>query len=243
MAGELKPEQRAEVDKFNKRKENAAAIVPKDFQNMEMQKSQTPRSIQAVQALQAERKLTYNVNKRAAPTANLAFMAATDADIDLEEIDKVHTESMVSSTMRARKPDGRYVEATVSVTKQDFINLLAWETVRDQEVLGNDILDKSDPLYIALPNGFPKLKSDAMISTRVSDEMGSRLIKELAIVEIYVRAIRQWIFQQRQCQTKAKRNAIVQLLTTSGEPLQTMEPEELQDESMEMEIVESQKKK
>ncbi len=197
------------------------------------------RSVQAIQALQAGKDLMYVVNKKEAPTANLALMAATDANINLEEVDRIHNEGFVSSTIRATLPNGRYAEATVSLMKQDFINLLAWKAVQEQEILKNDILDDSDPLNIALSNGFPRLKPDATISSRVKDGQNSVVVKRKAITEIYIKIMNQWIFQQRQCQTKAKRNAIIQLLTSSGKPMQTMEAEELADEQMERELVEA----
>lgn len=210
-----------------------------DVGQMATSGGKSARSVQAIQAMQAGKDLIYVVNKKEAPTANLALMAATDANINLREIDKTHTDAFVSSTIRATLPNGRYAEATVSIMKQDFINLLAWKAVQEQEILKNDILDDADPMNIALPNGFPRLKADATISSRVKDGQNSVVIKRKAITEIYIKIMNQWIFQQRQCQTKAKRNAIIQLLTSSGQPMQTMEPEELADEQMERELVEA----
>ena len=200
---------------------------------------QMAQSVQAIQAMSAGKDLMYQVGKQKAPTANLALMAATDAGIILEEIDRTHTAEFVSSTVRATSLDGRHVDATVSLMKQDFVNLLAWKAVQEQEILKNNILDDSDPLNVALPNGFPRILPDATIKTRVKDGNNSIVIERKAITEIYIKIMNQWIFQQRQCQTKAKRNAVIQLLTSSGNPTQTMEPEELADEAMEVELVEA----
>lgn len=202
---------------------------------------QTTNAAQAIQVMQAGKDLTYSVQKKQAPNATMALMAASDARIDLEEIAGVNQDDLVSSTIRAKGRNGRYVDATVSMRKADFINLLAWKEVQEQEKLKNFILDDSDPLNIALPSGFPKIKPDAMVSVRINDEMGSHIEKRRAIVHIYITAMQQWIFQQRQCQTKAKRNAIIQALTSSGNPMEALDPEELADEERERQIVEEAK--
>jgi hypothetical protein len=195
---------------------------------------------QAIQIMQAGKDLTYTVSKKQAPNATMALMAATDAKISLIEVAPILTDELASSTIRATKKD-RSVDATVSIRKADFINLLAWKEVQAQETLKNYILDDSDPLSIALPNGFPKIKSDAMVSVRLNDDIGSRIEKRRAIVHIYLTAMQQWIFQQRQCQTKAKRNAIIQMLTSSGNPTEVMDDDELADEAREVAIVEGSK--
>lgn len=192
---------------------------------------------QAIQTMQAGKDLMYQVAKKPAPTATMALMAATDAKIDLQELNAVLTDELASSTIRAKRKDGRSVDATVSIRKADFINLLAWREVDEQEKVKNFILDDSDPLNIALPNGFPRIKPDAQVNIRVSDKTSSKIEKRRAIVHIYIEAMQQWIFQQRQCQTKAKRNAIIQALTSSGDPMETMDEEELQDEARECEMV------
>jgi len=197
---------------------------------------------QAIQLMQAGKDLTYTVSKKQAPNATMALMAATDAKIDLTEVNAILTDELASSTIRASRKNGRSVDATVSIRKTDFINLLAWKEVDAQEKLKNYILDDSDPLNIALPNGFPRIKPDAMVSIRVKDETSNKIEKRRAIVHIYIEAMQQWIFQQRQCQTKAKRNAIIQALTSSGNPMEVMDEEELADERREVEIVEESKK-
>lgn len=191
---------------------------------------------QAIATMQGGKELTYQVNKKAAPNATMALMAATDAKIDLVEIGSILTDELASSTIRANRK-GRSVDATVAIRKADFINLLAWKEVQAQEALKNYILDDTDPLNIALPNGFPRIKPDAIISVRVKDDMESRIEKRRAIVHIYLTAMQQWIFQQRQCQTKAKRNAIIQMLTSSGNPTEVLDEDELADEEREVEIV------
>jgi len=196
---------------------------------------------QAIQIMQAGKDLTYTVSKKQAPNATMALMAATDAKIDLVEVNAVLTDELASSTIRASRKNGRSVDATVSIRKTDFINLLAWKEVDAQEKLKNYILDDSDPLNIALPNGFPRIKPDAMVSIRVKDENSNKIEKRRAIVHIYIEAMQQWIFQQRQCQTKAKRNAIIQALTSSGNPMETMDEDELADEAREVEMVERSK--
>jgi hypothetical protein len=193
---------------------------------------------QAIQIMQAGKDLTYTVSKKQAPNATMALMAATDAKIDLIEVNAVMTDELASSTIRASRKNGRSVDATVSIRKTDFINLLAWKEVDAQEKLKNMILDDSDPLNIALPNGFPRIKPDAMVSIRVKDENSNKIEKRRAIVHIYIEAMQQWIFQQRQCQTKAKRNAIIQVLTSSGNPMEVMDEDELADEAREVEMVE-----
>lgn len=192
---------------------------------------------QAIQTMQAGKDLTYTVQKKAAPNATMALMAASDAKIDLEEMDAILTDEMASSTIRATRKGGRYVEVTVAIRKADFINLLAWKEVQAQETLKNYILDDSDPLNIALPNGFPKIKPDATVTVELKDGMTNRYEKRRAIVHIFLTAMQQWIFQQRQCQTKAKRNATIQMLTSSGNPMEAMDEEELADEAMEAKIV------
>lgn len=192
---------------------------------------------QAIATMQGGKELTYQVNKKAAPNATMALMAATDAKIDLVEIGSILTDELASSTIRATRR-GRSVDATVAIRKADFINLLAWKEVQAQEALKNYILDDTDPLNIALPNGFPRIRPDAIISVRVKDEMESRIEKRRAIVHIYLTAMQQWIFQQRQCQTKAKRNAIIQMLTSSGNPTEVLDEDELADEEREVELVE-----
>jgi hypothetical protein len=196
---------------------------------------------QAIMTMQGGKELTYQVNKRPAPNATMALMAATDAKIDLTEVNSILTDELASSTIRASRKNGRSVDATVSIRKTDFINLLAWKEVDAQEKLKNFILDDSDPLNIALPNGFPRIKPDAMVSIRVKDETSNRIEKRRAIVHIYIEAMQQWIFQQRQCQTKAKRNAIIQILTSSGNPTEVLDDDELADEAREVEIVEGSK--
>ena len=191
---------------------------------------------QAIQIMQAGKDLTYTVQKKQAPNATMALMAATDAKINLVEINSILTDELASSTIRATRKD-RSVDATVSIRKADFINLLAWKEVQAQEAAKNYILDDSDPLNIALPNGFPRIKADAMVAVRINDELGSRIEKRRAMIHIYLTAMQQWIFQQRQCQTKAKRNAIIQMLTSSGNPMEAMDEEELADEAMESQIV------
>lgn len=198
----------------------------------------TTNAAQAIQIMQAGKDLTYTVSKKQAPNATMALMAATDAKIDLEEVNSILTDELASSTIRASRKNGRSVDATVSIRKTDFINLLAWKEVDAQEKLKNYILDDSDPLNIALPNGFPRIKPDAMVSIRVKDETSNKIEKRRAIVHIYIEAMQQWIFQQRQCQTKAKRNAIIQALTSSGNPMEVMDDDELADEAREVEIVE-----
>lgn len=193
---------------------------------------------QAIQIMQAGKDLTYTVSKKQAPNATMALMAATDAKIDLIEVNAVLTDELASSTIRASRKNGRSVDATVSIRKTDFINLLAWKEVDAQEKLKNMILDDSDPLNIALPNGFPRIKPDAMVSIRIKDENSNKIEKRRAIVHIYIEAMQQWIFQQRQCQTKAKRNAIIQALTSSGNPMEVMDEDELADEAREVEMVE-----
>lgn len=197
---------------------------------------------QAIQIMQAGKDLTYTVSKKQAPNATMALMAATDAKIDLTEVNSILTDELASSTIRASRKNGRSVDATVSIRKTDFINLLAWKEVDAQEKLKNYILDDSDPLNIALPNGFPRIKPDAMVSIRVKDENSNKIEKRRAIVHIYIEAMQQWIFQQRQCQTKAKRNAIIQALTSSGNPMEVMDEDELADEAREVEMVEGSKK-
>jgi hypothetical protein len=196
---------------------------------------------QAIQIMQAGKDLTYTVSKKQAPNATMALMAATDAKIDLVEVNAILTDELASSTIRASRKNGRSVDATVSIRKTDFINLLAWKEVDAQEKLKNMILDDSDPLNIALPNGFPRIKPDAMVSIRVKDENSNKIEKRRAIVHIYIEAMQQWIFQQRQCQTKAKRNAIIQALTSSGNPMEVMDEDELADEAREVEMVENSK--
>lgn len=191
---------------------------------------------QAIQIMQAGKDLTYTVQKKQAPNATMALMAATDAKIDLVEINSILTDEMASSTIRATRKD-RSVDATVSIRKADFINLLAWKEVQAQEAAKNYILDDSDPLNIALPNGFPRIRPDAMVAVRINDDLGSRVEKRRAMIHIYLTAMQQWIFQQRQCQTKAKRNATIQMLTSSGNPMEAMDEEELADEAMESQIV------
>jgi len=195
---------------------------------------------QAIQIMQAGKDLTYTVQKKQAPNATMALMAATDAKINLVEINSILTDELASSTIRATRKD-RSVDATVSIRKADFINLLAWKEVQAQEAAKNYILDDSDPLNIALPNGFPRIKADAMVAVRINDELGSRIEKRRAMIHIYLTAMQQWIFQQRQCQTKAKRNAIIQMLTSSGNPMEAMDEEELADEAMESQIVQEAK--
>ena len=195
---------------------------------------------QAIQTMQAGKDLTYTVQKKAAPNATMALMAATDAHIDLEEINSILTDELASSTIRASRKD-RHVDATVSIRKADFINLLAWKEVQAQEAKKNYILDDSDPMNIALPNGFPRIKPDATINVAIQEEIGNRWEKRRAMVHIYLTAMQQWIFQQRQCQTKAKRNATIQMLTSSGNPMEAMDEEELADEAMEAKIVEGAK--
>lgn len=192
---------------------------------------------QAIQIMQAGKDLTYTVQKKQAPNATMALMAATDAKIDLVEINSILTDELASSTIRATRKD-RSVDATVSIRKADFINLLAWKEVQAQEAQKNYILDDSDPLNIALPNGFPRIRPDAMVAVRINDDLGSRVEKRRAMIHIYLTAMQQWIFQQRQCQTKAKRNATIQMLTSSGNPMEAMDEEELADEAMESKIVE-----
>lgn len=192
---------------------------------------------QAIQIMQAGKDLTYSVQKKQAPNATMALMAATDAKISLEEINAILSDEMASSTIRAIRKD-RHVDATVAIRKADFINLLAWKEVQAQEAQKNYILDDSDPLNIALPNGFPRIRPDAMVSVRINDDLGSRVEKRRAMIHIYLTAMQQWIFQQRQCQTKAKRNATIQMLTSSGNPMEAMDEEELADEAMESKIVE-----
>lgn len=192
---------------------------------------------QAIQIMQAGKDLTYTVQKKQAPNATMALMAATDAKINLVEINSILTDELASSTIRATRKD-RSVDATVSIRKADFINLLAWKEVQAQEAQKNYILDDSDPLNIALPNGFPRIRPDAMVAVRINDDLGSRVEKRRAMIHIYLTAMQQWIFQQRQCQTKAKRNAIIQMLTSSGNPMEAMDEEELADEAMESKIVE-----
>jgi hypothetical protein len=196
---------------------------------------------QAIATMQGGKELTYQVNKKPAPNATMALMAATDAKIDLVEVNAILTDELASSTIRASRKNGRSVDATVSIRKTDFINLLAWKEVDAQEKLKNYILDDSDPLNIALPNGFPRIKPDAMVSIRVKDETSNKIEKRRAIVHIYIEAMHQWIFQQRQCQTKAKRNAIIQALTSSGNPMEVMDEDELADEAREVEMVENSK--
>ena len=195
---------------------------------------------QAIQIMQAGKDLTYTVQKKAAPNATMALMAAADAKIDLVEVNSILTDELASSTIRAIRKD-RHVDATVAIRKADFINLLAWKEVQAQEAQKNYILDDSDPLNIALPNGFPRIKADAMVAVRINDELGSRIEKRRAMIHIYLTAMQQWIFQQRQCQTKAKRNAIIQMLTSSGNPMEAMDEEELADEAMESQIVQEAK--
>lgn len=192
---------------------------------------------QAIQIMQAGKDLTYTVQKKQAPNATMALMAATDAKINLVEINSILTDELASSTIRATRKD-RSVDATVSIRKADFINLLAWKEVQAQEAAKNYILDDSDPLNIALPNGFPRIRPDAMVSVRINDDLGSRVEKRRAMIHIYLTAMQQWIFQQRQCQTKAKRNATIQMLTSTGNPMEAMDEEELADEAMESKIVE-----
>lgn len=201
----------------------------------------TINAAQAIATMQGGKDLTYQVNKKPAPNATMALMAATDAKIDLTEVNSILTDELASSTIRASRKNGRSVDATVSIRKTDFINLLAWKEVDAQEKLKNFILDDSDPLNIALPNGFPRIKPDAMVSIRVKDETSNRIEKRRAIVHIYIEAMQQWIFQQRQCQTKAKRNAIIQILTSSGNPTEVLDDDELADEAREVEIVEGSK--
>jgi hypothetical protein len=195
---------------------------------------------QAIQIMQAGKDLTYSVQKKQAPNATMALMAATDAKIDLVEVNSILTDELASSTIRATRKN-RSVDATVSIRKADFINLLAWKEVQAQEAQKNYILDDSDPLNIALPNGFPRIKADAMVAVRINDELGSRIEKRRAMIHIYLTAMQQWIFQQRQCQTKAKRNAIIQMLTSSGNPMEAMDEEELADEAMESQIIQEAK--
>ena len=195
---------------------------------------------QAIQIMQAGKDLTYSVQKKQAPNATMALMAATDAKIDLVEVNSILTDELASSTIRATRKN-RSVDATVSIRKADFINLLAWKEVQAQEAQKNYILDDSDPLNIALPNGFPRIKADAMVAVRINDELGSRIEKRRAMIHIYLTAMQQWIFQQRQCKTKAKRNAIIQMLTSSGNPMEAMDEEELADEAMESQIVQEAK--
>jgi hypothetical protein len=205
--------------------------------NRSREGSASTNAAQAVQLMQAGKDLTYTVNKKQAPNATMALMAATDAKIDLVEVNAILTDELASSTIRASRKNGRSVDATVSIRKTDFINLLAWKEVEAQDKLKNYIMDDSDPMNIALPNGFPRIKPDAMVSIRVKDETSNRIEKRRAIVHIYIEAMQQWIFQQRQCQTKAKRNAIIQALTSSGNPMEVMDEEELADEESEIEMV------
>lgn len=200
--------------------------------------SQPPmNAAQAIQTMQAGKGLTYQVNKKPAPTATMALMAATDAKVNLTEVASALTDELASSTIRATAKNGRSVDATVSIRKADFINLLAWKEVDEQEKLKNPILDDSDPMNIALPNGFPRIKPDAMVMIRVKTKESNLIEKRRAIVHIYITAMQQWIFQQRQCQTKAKRNAIIQLLTSSGNPTEVMDEDELADEERERQMV------
>jgi hypothetical protein len=220
----------------------AKAMVATNGKKMDHMRATNPgmNAAYAISAMQSGKDLTYTVNKKAAPNATMALMAATDAKISLEEINAILTDEMASSTIRAIRKD-RHVDATVAIRKADFINLLAWKEVQAQETLKNYILDDSDPLNIALPNGFPRIKPDATVTVELKDGMTNRYEKRRAIVHIFLTAMQQWIFQQRQCQTKAKRNATIQMLTSSGNPMEAMDEEELADEAMEAKIVEGSK--
>jgi hypothetical protein len=215
--------------------------LPAKKQNGTIVQPSQVNAAQAIQLMQGSKDLVYSVGKSKAPTATAALMAATDTKINLEEINKIHTDNFVSSTIRATGKNGRFIDATVSLIKADFINLIAWKIVEEQDSKKNCILDDTDPMNIALPNGFPKIKSDAMISVQMKggkDNIESGWVKRRAIVHIFITATQQWIFQQRQCMTKAKRNAIIQMLTSSGNPMEVMDEEELADEQMEVGIVE-----
>jgi hypothetical protein len=193
---------------------------------------------EAIQAMQSGKELMYQfAGNQPAPNATMALMAASDARINLEEISAVLTDELASSTVRATDRKGRYVDATIGVRKSDFINLLAWKEVEAQEKLKNPILDDADPLNIALPNGFPRIRPDATVSIRIKTKESNLIEKRRAIVHIYINAMQQWMFQQRQCQTKAKRNAIIQMLTSTANPMEVMDEDELADEQREVDMV------
>ncbi|MFA5354167.1 MAG: hypothetical protein WC291_08050 [Thermodesulfovibrionales bacterium] len=194
-----------------------------------------------IQAMQTGKDLLYQVSGKAAPSATLALMAASDAGFNLELRDYEHTPIYCKAFIIAKSPDKREMPAVVDIFKDDFVNMLAWKEISDLEEKGADILDREHPEGPCLANGFPRIRQGARIKQRVKDGDNSRIVEVNVDTYLYTKIMSQWVFQARQVQTKAKRNAIVQLLTSTKNPVPILEEEEAADEQMEREMVERSK--
>lgn len=202
---------------------------------------QVPNAAMTIQGMQTSKDLMYQVAGKAAPSATLALMAASDAGISLELAGYEHTPTYCKAYIIARSPDKRSMPAVVDIFKDDFVNMLAWKEISDLEEKGADILDREHPDGPCLANGFPRIRQGARIKQRVKDGNDSRILEVNVDTYLYTKIMSQWVFQARQVQTKAKRNAIVQLLTSTKNPVPVLEEEELADEEIEREMVERSK--
>lgn len=183
---------------------------------------------------------TYSVGGNRAPTAKTVLTAAADSGISFEILRYTHRQDYIEACVRAHQ-GAVYDDAVVSVYKQDFINSRAWDMVGKQAAKGNDLLDLDLPY---LENGMPNIKKDAMVNVRIKggrDEIKTGFQKVNAQIWLYQELMQAWIFQGRQCVTKAKSKAASELLLASNPNTEIQEAGELADEMAEREMVERQK--
>jgi hypothetical protein len=183
---------------------------------------------------------TYSVGGKVAPTAKTVLTAAADSGISFEVLRYTHQQDYIEACVRAHQGP-TYDDAVVSIYKQDFINSRAWEMVGKQASKGNDILDLDMPY---LENGMPNIKKDAMVNVKIRggrDEIKTGFQKVNAQIWLYQELMQAWIFQGRQCVTKAKSKAASELLLASNPNTEIQEAGELADEIAEREMVERQK--
>lgn len=183
---------------------------------------------------------TYQVGKVTAPTAKTVLTAAADASISFEIRQYTHRPDYIEANVRAHLGD-KYNDAVVSVFKQDFINSRAWEMVGKQAKVNNSIIDLDNPFQ---ENGMPNIRKDAIVSVKIGagkQSIESGFQKVNAALWLYQELMQAWIFQGRQCVTKAKSKAAGELLLAANPNQEVQEPGELADEMKERETVENMK--
>ena len=188
----------------------------------------------------SELETTYQVGKVTAPTAKTVLTAAADASISFEIRQYTHRPDYIEANVRAHLGD-KYNDAVVSVFKQDFINSRAWEMVGKQAKFDNAIIDMDNPF---VENGMPNIKKDATVSIKIGggkNSVQSGYQKVNASLWLYQELMQAWIFQGRQCVTKAKSKAAGELLLATNPNQEVQEAGELADEMRERESVENMK--
>lgn len=169
-------------------------------------------AVAKVQSLSAGRPDTYQVQGTTAPTAALILKAASEAGISFTQLKYDHRPDYIEATYRAELPGGRKSERTVSVWKNEWLASQMWFKFGKIAKQYPGCVNPEDPID---ERGFPKISNGR------------------AILELYKDLMQQWLFQGRQCQTKAMSKAAADLINSSW----SQEAGELEDEATEVAMV------